>query len=370
MVLAEGEEWKNQRKIISPAFRNTTIQQLLPIIQKSCEEIMNTISELTKDSSATINITKFITKYTINVITAVAFNNINAEDEILKAFLEGVKINRKIALWNLLPFIRILPDWMKGSSYIEYYKNIFTKWIQKVTEPGEIKKENLSLINLMLSAKDEESANALTDQEIIDNVKMFYFAGHETTATLLSYCLYYLIKYPETFKKIQDEVESAVGDNKEITLEHIEKLTYLQCFIKETLRLKSPVAFINRTPIEDIQVGKYTIPKGIRIAILIDSINRDKNYWDRAEEFIPERWLNIDETKAKSEIHYIPFSMGPRICIGQRLAREEAIVFLVLIAKYFNIKSPKEVVPDPVPDYDNTLFRPSTIDIVFTKRMH
>jgi len=140
MVLAEGEEWKNQRKIISPAFRNTTIQQLLPIIQKSCEEIMNTISELTKDSSATINITKFITKYTINVITAVAFNNINAEDEILKAFLEGVKINRKIALWNLLPFIRILPDWMKGSSYIEYYKNIFTKWIQKVTEPGEIKK--------------------------------------------------------------------------------------------------------------------------------------------------------------------------------------------------------------------------------------
>jgi len=339
------------------------------MIQKSCEEIMDKISELTKDSSTTIDIAKFITKYTINVITAVAFNNINAEEEIQKAFLEGVRINRKVAFWNLLPFIRILPDWMKGLSRIEYYKNIFAKWINKITEPGQIKQESLSLINLMLSAKDEESETTLTHQEIIDNVKMFYFAGHETTATLLSYCLYFLIKFPEAFKKIQDEVDSVVGDNKAITLEHIEKLTYLQCFIKETLRLKSPVPLINRIPTEDIQAGSYTFPKGVRIAILIDAINRDKNYWERAEEFIPERWLKIDETKVKSEMHYIPFSMGPRICIGQRLAREEAIVFLVLVAKYFNIKSPEEVVVDPIPDYENSLFRPKNVNVVFTKRI-
>jgi len=174
LVVAEGEEWKNQRKIMSPAFRNTTIQQLLPIIQKSCEGVMEKFTELTKDSPATIDITKFVTKYTIDVITAVAFNNIHAEDEIQKAFIEGARINRKIALWNQIPIIRILPDWMKGLSYVNYYKNIFAKWIDKVAEPGE-NKENLSLINLMLSGKDEESQTTLTHDEVADNVKMFFF---------------------------------------------------------------------------------------------------------------------------------------------------------------------------------------------------
>jgi len=72
--------------------------------------------------------------------------------------------------------------------------------------------------------------------------------------------------------------------------------------------------------------------------------------------------------KLKSDVHYIPFSTGPRVCVGQRLAREEAIVFLILIAKYFNIKSPESVVADPVPDYDTSLFRPNIINTVFTRR--
>jgi len=219
---------------------------------------------------------------------------------------------------------------------------------------------------LLSSTKDDETNTTLTYQEIVDNVKIFYFAGHETTATLLSYSFYYFIKHPEIFKKVQDEVDSVVGDSKQITLEHIEKSVYLQCVVKETLRLKTPAGMLNRTVTEDIQAGKYTFPKGTRIFILIDAINRNKNYWDKADEFIPERWFNLDESKLKSELRYIPFSTGPRVCIGQRLAREEAIVFLILIAKYFNIKAEAEV---SVPISDASLFRPKKINVMFTRRV-
>jgi len=214
----------------------------------------------------------------------------------------------------------------------------------------------------------KKTGATLSYNEIVDNIKMFYFAGHETTATLISYCIHFMIKHPEMFKKIQEEVDLVVGNNKEITLEHIEKLVYLQCFIKETLRRKSPLAFLNRATLEETQVGKYIIPAGMRVMILLDAINRDKKYWDKPDEFIPERWFNIDESKIKSDIHYIPFSMGPRICIGQRLAREEAIVFLILFSKYFDIKGDPNI-PDPVPDYVNTLFRPKNIYTTISRRV-
>jgi len=282
--------------------------------------------------------------------------------------LNGIEIHRRIEFWNSIPFVRAFPDWMKGLYFVEYYKSIFNKWINKVAQSAGTKQENLSLINLISSAKDEETATTLTYQEIVDNVKIFYFAAYETTSTLLSYCFYFFMKYPETFKKVQDEVDFVVGDNKQITLENIEKLVYLQCFIKETLRLKAPIGFLNRMPPEDIQAGKYTFPKETIIVILIDAINTDKNYWDKADEFLPERWLNLDETKLKTETHYIPFSTGPRICIGQRLAREEATVLLILIAKYFNVKAAESVVSDPIIDYGKSNFRPKILNTVFTRR--
>jgi cytochrome P450 len=372
LPVVEGEDWKHQRKVMAPAFRNTTIQQLLPKIQEVCDLIVKKYLEICKDAPATINIIEVVTKYTIDVITAVAFNEISATDEINKIFLAGVKATIKKAPLLILPGLRSLPKWMKGLGSIEYCKDVFTKWINKVIESVNIKQPNeqskLSLINLLLTSKDEETGAGLSYEEIADNIKMFYFAGHETTATLLTYVFFYLIKYPEMFKKIQDEINIVIGSNKEITLEHIEKLVYLQSFIKETLRLKTPVPILNRMATEETQAGKYIIPKGVRVLILIDALNRDKKYWDNADEFIPERWYNIDESKVKSEMHYMPFSVGPRICIGQRLAREEAIVFVISFARHFNIKSAEPIVADPIPDYKNITFKPKSLNVILAKK--
>jgi len=364
LVFAEGEEWKTQRKIIAPAFRATTIQQLLPEIQAVCEKCI-------KNLNGTVDFTQAVTKYTLNVITAVAFNGLDAEDEINNSFREGIRVLFKYILFYTVPILKLIPNSMKGKAKIEAFAAVFNKWVYKVIESVTNKPADQSYPNftkLLVNARDD-SGNALSSQEIIDNIKIFYFAGHETTATLLTYAFYYMTKYPEVNKKIQEEVDSVLGNSKEITLDHIEKLVYVQAVIKETLRLKGPANLISRFPAEDSNLGGYFVPKGVRILLLFDALHRDSKYWENPNDFIPERWFKIDEAKARGDGYYMPFSTGQRICIGQRLAREESIVFLVKVAQNFNIKAAYNTDIEPVPDTQNGTFRPSSLNITFENRI-
>jgi len=197
-----------------------------------------------------------------------------------------------------------------------------------------------SLINLLVHAKDEETNTSLTYEQIIDNIKIFYLAGHETTSSLLTVTFYYLLRQPEIIKKMQNEIDLVLGNSKEITIDHIDKLTYLQCVIKESLRIRSPAGAVTRDTNEDVYIGKYFVPKGTRVVVAIHAMHNDPNYWNKPEEYIPERWENLSDSTARADGYYLPFSAGPRICIGQRLAREEAIVFLALLLKNFDVKPP------------------------------
>lgn len=364
LLMVEREEWKVQRKIIAPAFRTTTIQQLLPAIQSECEKIIENLK-------GTVDVTREVTKYTLNVITTVAFNGLDTGEEVNSAFREGIKTLFNNIAFFVVPVLNLLPDRIKGGPKMDSYKAVFNKWVDKVVESVTDKSadQTPNLTKLLVHARDEDSGQGLSYEEIVDNIKIFYFAGHETTATLLTYAFYFLTKYQEVYKKLQAEVDSVLGSSKTITLDHIEKLIYIQAVIKETLRLKGPVYALRRISIEDTQLGEYSIPKTLRVLLLIDALHRDSKYWENPNDFIPERWFKIDDAKARSDGYYMPFSAGQRICIGQRLAREESIVFLVKVAQNFNIKAADKIDTEPVPDYKNATFRPKFLNITFEKRI-
>lgn len=241
-----------------------------------------------------------------------------------------------------LPFSKYLPALITGDNIFAKFRETFTKWTNKVIETTSNTTEKTipSLINLLVHAKDEETNTSLTYQQIVDNVKIFYLAGHETTSSLVTVTFYQLLRHPEIIKKIQNELDLVLGNDKEITIEHIEKLTYLQCVIKESLRIRTPAGAITRETNEDVYIGKYFVPKGTRVMISVHSMHHDPNYWCKPEEYIPERFMDTNDTTLRADGYYLPFSAGPRICIGQRLAREEGLVFLALVLKNFDVKPP------------------------------
>uniref|UniRef100_A0ACD5YY08 Uncharacterized protein n=1 Tax=Avena sativa TaxID=4498 RepID=A0ACD5YY08_AVESA len=180
--------------------------------------------------------------------------------------------------------------------------------------------------------------------EIIDECKTFYLAGHETTSLLLTWIMFLLSTYPEWQEKLREEVLRECG--KEIPVgDALNKLKLVNMFILETLRLYGPVTLIQRKASSDLELGSIRVPKDTILTTPIKTIHRDKEIWgEDADEFKPQRFENGVTRASKHPNAFLPFSSGPRACIGQNFTMIEAKVVFAMILQRFSISlSPKYV---------------------------
>ncbi len=182
------------------------------------------------------------------------------------------------------------------------------------------------LSTLILATYDDGSQ--MPEDLIVDEMTTMIIAGHETSATVLTWILYLTSTYPEVGQKVVEELDRVLG-GRVPEMSDLAQLTYLDCLIKETLRLYPPGWLIGRTPTSDVQLGDYTIKKGELIYMSPFVTQRDSRYFDEPEVFRPERWLDGLESRLPKGA-YFPFSNGLHICMGQQFALME----IKLIAAY------------------------------------
>ncbi|KAI0785558.1 cytochrome P450 [Abortiporus biennis] len=198
--------------------------------------------------------------------------------------------------------------------------------------------EKNDLLNTMLYGKDKETGKGMTDDNIKRNLLTFLIAGHETTSGALSFAVYYLLKNPESMRKLRDEIDEKIGD-RPMNVNDVNKLPYLLAVIRETLRL-APTAPIRATSaIENTTVlnGKYAIPKGTTIICSIFMTQKDPKIWgEDAEKFKPERMLD-GKFEALPPNAWQPFGFGMRGCIGRPFAWQEAQLVLVAVLQRFDL---------------------------------
>lgn len=166
------------------------------------------------------------------------------------------------------------------------------------------------------------------------------FEGHDTTASSTNWALHLLGNHPEEQERALAEIEEVVGDSSEVTFEHLGKLKYLECIIKESLRLQPSVPLFARVLGEDQKLDRFVIPKGTQILINPYLIHRDPLHWDDPEAFKPERFLP-ENSRKRHAFSFVPFSAGSRNCIGQRFALMEEKTLLTNILRNFKIVSNK-----------------------------
>nr|KAG5701092.1 hypothetical protein BaRGS_002568 [Batillaria attramentaria] len=196
------------------------------------------------------------------------------------------------------------------------------------------------LLERLLSAVDIETGMGLSQLQLRDHVMTFMLAGHETTASTLSWILLVLSQRPDIQQKAREEVMSELpGSGQPITYQDLEKLTYVTCVVKETLRLYPPAPVIMREAAQDDVVCGYAIPQGTVVTISIGALHRNPAYWDRPEEFRPERFL--DESSIPFYT-YQPFICGPHMCIGYKFALLELKMSLAVLLRQFEFS--------PLPD--------------------
>ncbi|CAF3807849.1 unnamed protein product [Rotaria sp. Silwood1] len=193
------------------------------------------------------------------------------------------------------------------------------------------------LLDLLLTAHGENKEQKFTDDEVSDEAITFIIAGHETTAIVITWTLYNLVTNPDVYQQCQNEVDSVLNENEELTARTISLLTYTEAVLKETLRYHHPALVFFRTAIVDNTLvasdGKQIyIPKGTDVMIHLNIMNSSEKYWDEPNKFNPARFL-----EGHSPVTF-PFGLGPRTCIGQNFAVLESIIILALLLHRFHFE--------------------------------
>lgn len=188
----------------------------------------------------------------------------------------------------------------------------------------------------------------LSEEDMREEVDTFMFEGHDTTAMALSWVIFLLGHHPEIQEKVWPEIDGlfdelgADGSPPMITLDKVKELKYLECIVKEGLRLCPSVPFIGRKTNEDITLKtndkEYVVPSGTIIYVMIYMLHRDPEVYRQPEKFEPDRFLP-ENCSGRNPFAFVPFSAGPRNCIGQRFALSELKIVLAFLLRHYRVES-------------------------------
>ncbi|XP_039437021.1 probable cytochrome P450 4d14 [Culex pipiens pallens] len=232
----------------------------------------------------------------------------------------------------------------------EFTLGIIEKKRQALQEAGSTKvvntkedsdvglKSKQALLDILLQANID--GKPLTNEEVREEVDTFMFAGHDTTASAITFILFSLAKHPDIQQKVYEEVRSVFGDSKDTptTLTNLNDLKYLELVIKESLRMFPPVPFISRNTSKQVSLAGLTIPPNTNISIGIYNMHHNPNYFPDPERFVPERFEAERGAEKLNPYAYVPFSAGGRNCIGQKFAMYELKATISKVVRWCRVE--------------------------------
>ncbi|GBC02750.1 hypothetical protein RclHR1_00480007 [Rhizophagus clarus] len=355
LVLAEGEEHKRQRKMMNPAFAHNNVKEMVPTFIRVASTLIGLIEDKVNSGESNINLTPYISKATLDVIGLAGFNyefnSLTSSNELAEAY--NALFNSpnptlrfiSTVLANYIPFFREIPikmnrDFKNACAIINRVSKKLMEEKYNEAKNGELKSKDLLslLININMALPDEEK---ITNDELQYQIMTFLIAGHETTSSTTLWCLYSLAHYPHEQDLLREELVKAFPDKSKFnpTFDEINSLEYLNCIVKETLRIYSPAPVVGRTNVEDKVFGEYLIPKNTTIRIALLALHKSPEIWGpTANEFDPKRWLDPSVTKNVTNLNYLPFLTGTRSCIGNKFALTEFKILLSMLIRNFVFK--------------------------------
>ncbi|CAH1400222.1 unnamed protein product [Nezara viridula] len=296
LIISDGDKWRTRRKLLTPSFHFKILETSIESVGRNTEEF---VSHLLKSNGKATEIEDHIYLLTFKIICETAMGvKLNTVDNQQNEYIKASKICHDSTVYRYLR-IWLFPD--------------FIYRLCKVAK-------NTFLDNLL--ELDDSNPGLFTKSDIREEVDTFMIAGHNPTAAALKFLHFLLANHPDVQEKVHDEQVEIYGDDKRTpTAQDLHKMIYLEMVIKETLRLYPSIPLYSRLLDKDLQIDEKTIiPAGCNVAVFNYCVHRSKKHWDNPEEFVPERFVPGIERHPYS---FIPFSAGPRNCIGQKYAMME-----------------------------------------------
>ncbi|XP_049865301.1 cytochrome P450 4d2-like isoform X2 [Pectinophora gossypiella] len=356
LLTASGNRWQTHRKFLTPAFHFNILQNFLPVFCKNTKILTEKLNKLA-DGNTSFDLFPIIALAALdNVTESIMGVCVNAQKNSKSEYVKSIEelsslistrmrnpIVAEDAIFNLLPH--------KGRQ--DRALKVLHGQTMKVIEARreELKKMNISelklhsefgiknkhaFLDLLLMA--EIDGSRIDDEKVREEVDTFMFEGHDTTTSGIVFCMFCISKRNDVQEKLLSEQRSIFGDemDRDPTYNELAQMKYLECVIRESLRLYPSVPFIERLIIRDTDVAGLHLPSNTSVIFDIFHMQRRKEVYSDPLEFIPERFQN-DSKESKNAFSWLPFSAGPRNCIGQKFAMMELKVTMSAVIRSFKL---------------------------------
>ncbi|TYJ12617.1 hypothetical protein E1A91_A11G364000v1 [Gossypium mustelinum] len=358
-AIAEGSLWTVRRRAVVPSLHKKYLSVMVDRVFCKCAgRLVEKLQPFALDGTA-VNMEEKFSQLTLDVIGLSVFNynfdSLTTDSPVIDAVYTALKEAELrstdiLPYWKISALCKIVPRQIKAEKAVTVIrkaveelivkcKEIVEKEGERINEEEYVNDADPSILRFLLASREEVSSLQLRD----DLLSMLV-AGHETTGSVLTWTLYLLSKDPSALLKAQQEVDRVL-EGRNPTYEDIKDLKFLTRCITESLRLyPHPPVLIRRAQVDDVLPGDYKVKAGQDIMISVYNIHHSSQVWERAEEFVPERF-DLESSvpnESNTDYRFIPFSGGPRKCVGDQFALLEAIVALAIFLQRLNF----ELVPD------------------------
>uniref|UniRef100_A0A4W6EVM8 aromatase n=1 Tax=Lates calcarifer TaxID=8187 RepID=A0A4W6EVM8_LATCA len=353
LLTSTGLKWRQRRKMLTPTFHFSILTDFLEVMNEQAEILVEKLEK--QAGKGPFNCFNHVTLCALDIICETAmgkkiYAQSNSDSEYVKSVykMSDIISRRQRTPWFWPDFV--YNYFGEGREHNKTLKILHSFTYSVITERSENisntepdsdsdqgPKKRRAFLDMLLKTTDE-NGNKMSNQDIQEEVDTFMFRGHDTTAASMNWALHLLGSHPEAHSKVQQELQEVFGtSDRSINMEDLKKLRYLECVVKEALRLYPSVPFFARSLCEDCHINGFKVPKGANAIIVTYALHRDPRYFPEPEEFRPERFLP-ENSVGRPPYAYIPFSAGLRNCIGQRFALMEEKVVLASILRNFNVE--------------------------------
>jgi cytochrome P450 len=334
LFISEGSAWRHQRRTLAPAFTPRSVELLVPHIRSATDEML---TDLAAGEKVRVNLFPKIQRLALEIAGRTMFSlEIGQHGRALRDHVirYGQGLGRPRLLDFVVPIGIPTPhDWARGwfrRSWIRLIDQIMAERLKAKTHASGPR----DLLDLLMAARDPESGEEFSPKQLRDQIATMILAGHETTAVALCWSVYLLAQLPEVQERIAQEAASALSDSGEEP--QLTKLTYTRAVLDEVMRLYPPAYVIVRAARQRDTVAGVEMKPGDLAIIAPWLLHRHRKRWQEPDAFVPERFL--PSAPAVDRFAYLPFGVGPRVCIGAHFALTEATLVLAELMRSFRIE--------------------------------
>jgi cytochrome P450 len=331
LLTSQGSYWLRQRRLVQPAFHRQRIAAFGSIMVHATNDMCQEWQNLAV-SGQPVDIVEEMGRLTLRIVGEALFGTSVGTQarQVGDSFnIMSTQVVQRFRSLNLLP--PVLPS--KADRTFRAARAALDAVVYGIIRERRARPEETDdLIWLLMQIRDEDTGEQMDDKQLRDEVLTMLVAGHETTATTLSWAFALLAQHPNVEAKLHSELASVLAGRLP-TMADLPQLSYTRMITDEAMRLYPPVYLFSRKVMQEDEIGGYRIPAGTSIDISPYITHRHPDFWDRPHAFEPERFAS----ELRHRYAYLPFSSGPRQCIGNNFALMEMTLILATLAQRYRL---------------------------------